>query len=603
MTRTSPVPPNFASVPALIEQAAVAVKGKIRNRGREAIISPCPISGCKGDKFAINVESGAWNCPKCGERGNGWKLAKILRLVPILPVNGSPGAGRYERPKPRITQGALDQRYATYEADLDLALAFLESRGLTLETARHFRLSVRSGSVGLPYFRDNGNLAFVKWRGMADKSMSRSPITEDMPLPVCTPLFHGYRLNLQKPVILTEGEWDAMALWQCGIANVASVTNGANGWSDEWSVALATCPQVVIAYDQDPDGEKGYAKVRDRFGRERVARLVFGDHKDANDALLAGWGPQEFGAAVGDARMEPPEILQYAKFYALEIAEDIRSGAGPEPILTGVGPFDETQRGIRPGEFSVLTAHSGEGKTTWALDLCLALAERGVPACFFTMEQQPRDTVEQIMGMCGKCAAIDMTPDQADKVAIEMPEALFIGAEPETDRVKAVLDAIRYAKIVHDVRFFVVDHLDFLIETAAHQGRYDAATHAVKSLHAAARDYHVHVLLICQPTTESGRSRTDKPRRMGIEHIAETRAARQLAHNGYVWQSSKEHNTGTLYVQKARFGPAKDNVTLRFHFDGFRFTEAGWERGRADAAPESRYRSPDCTTDKGFDDD
>jgi hypothetical protein len=46
-----------------------------------------------------------------------------------------------------------------------------------------------------------------------------------------------------------------------------------------------------------------------------------------------------------------------------------------------------------------------------------------------------------------------------------------------------------------------------------------------------------------------------------------------------MWSSDKQRNTGLLHVQKARYGPAQENITVEFLFDGFRFKEIGLRVG------------------------
>lgn len=563
-----------AVIDAVVSRCGSSV---LRERGSEVVFNPCPFGECRGDKFAINVETGLWNCPKCGEKGNSWQLVERLGCGPVRSA-----APRVRPPqKPRVPQGELDAALVESESALAAATEFLSRRKLTIDTASHFRIGVRmigdAAHLALPYFRPGGAVAFFKYRSLVGKEFLRLPSRDTMPLPECAPLFNGHRIDTTRPVLVTEGELDAMTLWQMGHDNVASLANGASSIDDSWVLVLATCPVVLAAYDQDEAGERGFAELERRLGKDRVARLRFGPHKDANDALMAGWTPEQFAAAVAEARPTHPDILKSAREIADDLVAKALSGSRPAPVMTGFPTFDQTQRGLRLGEFSILTAHTGEGKTTFLLDLALRLAQEFTPVTFFTLEQRPEDTTAQLMGMLESCAFEDMNQPLMERAARDIPPCFYVAGESLKDRLASVLAAIRYSVVVYGVKVVVIDHLDFLIQPSDGESRYSAASEAVLAIHSAARDHQVHVLLVCQPTTDSGRHRDkdDHRRPIRIEDVAETRQARQLAHNGFTWASNKDTRTGELTVAKARYGPAKEGISIKFSFDGFRFHESG----------------------------
>lgn len=385
------------------------------------------------------------------------------------------------------------------------------------------------------------------------------------------PLFSPAVLDPAFPAVLTEGEWDALTLAQMGFSNVASVANGAAGWKPEWSRLLAPCRKVYLAYDQDADGERAVQERLRQLGHEVVLRLTFGEHKDANDALKAGWTREDFDRAFAGARRFRPEIRLPAGDVALGIAQRVVGGTRPTPILTGHRDFDATQRGLRKGELTVVTAHSGSGKTTFVLDLLLRLSERGLPVLFFSMEQGPEATAEQLMGMLRHQHLADMSPEDVVAAAAAVPEGFYLGTEPEVDRVEQVIAALRFGVRVYDIRVVALDHLDYLIDPRNGESTAQAASRAMKTITRAAVELDVHVVLICQPTTESGRG----GHKLRLADMAETRLTRQLAHNGWVITSKKDINELSVHIEKARYGPAKDGLSIRYRFDGFRFEETG----------------------------
>lgn len=583
---SSPFPPHLPDgsslVAVLTAKSGCSVK---RERGSEVVLSPCPFCGKEGDRFAINVDTGLWNCPRCGEKGNAWQISQRLGLDPVMPlastfhVNGN----GHKPAKPRHTQDEVDAEVKERRAELrqnEKVIAYIKARGLTGETAKAWGIVACGNEVGFVYLRDNGRVAWVKYRDVTTKEQRIWPPKDERPLPACEPMYALPDFDASRVAVVTEGEWDAMTLWQAGSTNVVSVAHGAQTWKPEWSAMLASCPKVVLAFDQDDEGEKAAMRCVERFGGERCVRARFGEHKDANDALKDGWEPGDFLEAVECSRHYPLLILKSVRDIISDLALTMRDGTRKGAMRTGWSNLDETQRGLREGELTVVTAHTGAGKTTFTLDLALRLSEAGESVCYFSMEQGPTDTALQIVGMAARRHTEDIPPEELVAVAERVPECFLLGVEPERDRVEQIVAAIRYASVVYATRVAVIDHLDHLIETKERESRYEAASRAVKAMHKVARDHRVHLILICQPTTDSGRHRekgSSKPGEIRLEDIAETRLARQLAHNGWLVDSDKGTRTTTVFVAKARYGGAMEGVRLRYLFDGFRLSDMGRE--------------------------
>ena len=584
MTANRTYPPGIENFDDLLDRILRGTDATVKTRrGDEIVLSPCPVGDCKGDKFSINSTKGAWNCPKCGERGNAWQLVERLGIAPVAPARSTRSHSSTKSVKAkRLTQEVVTRTYEQYRNDLEhnpAVQAEIKARGLTMDTARAWGLGAKGNAVVFPYSRSTGQVGFVKFKDVTTGDQWRWPTKDEMPSPAVEPLFARRDFNPFEPVSITEGEWDTIALWQSGFQNTGSISGGASTWHDEWTTQLAPCPEVFLAYDRDEPGEKGFAKALERLGREVVRRLTFAPYKDACDALRAGWTGVDFDRAYATAPRKPPAILMSLSELAHDRVAKAKTGVCAEPISTGHPEFDRTQRGLRPGELTVVTADTGEGKTTFTLDLTLRLAERGESVLYLSMEQSPESTVDQILGMLAHRPFEDMKAGELDQALDAVPPLFFLGMEPERNRFEQVQQAIRYAHSVHGVRYVVVDHLDYLIETQRGETRYQAASEAVRAVQTAARDHDLHLVLICQPTTDSGRNRSTNAPAIRLADIAETRLARQLASNGWVWTSDKAKQTGRLFVAKARHGPAKDGITLEFRFDGFRFIETGIRAG------------------------
>jgi DNA primase len=66
-----------------------------------------------------------------------------------------------------------------------------------------------------------------------------------------------------KPAILTEGEFDALLLWQeagdlFGVAMLGSCNRGVSAKALRY---LLGCPRLLVAYDVDAEGERGAERL------------------------------------------------------------------------------------------------------------------------------------------------------------------------------------------------------------------------------------------------------------------------------------------------------------------------------------------------------
>jgi len=122
-------------------------------------------------------------------------------------------------PQPKILENALQS--AHYE--------YLATRGISKETADQYklfagrkwfaRLNKEADCIGFPYIR-NGALVGVKYRSFQEKDFTQeSGGAHD---------FFGLdNITPDRPIVIVEGEIDALTLHEAGVENVLSVPGGA----------------------------------------------------------------------------------------------------------------------------------------------------------------------------------------------------------------------------------------------------------------------------------------------------------------------------------------------------------------------------------------
>ncbi len=192
-----------------------------------------------------------------------------------------------------------------------------EIRGLDLEGL--VKLGVRWGpsqafngaeAVAVPYIK-GGELKTYKVRRVGPRQDHERPF-DWMPRGATVGLFNGDVLRdktlVDIPVIITEGEFDALAIMECGFPRTVSVPHGAaSGARYVFDAADQITGKVIIAGDADADGMEFVRAAAAALDGKEVRYCVWPDGcKDAND-VLAKYGARDLSEAINAARLVHPE--------------------------------------------------------------------------------------------------------------------------------------------------------------------------------------------------------------------------------------------------------------------------------------------------------
>ena len=227
-----------------------------RESGRE-LITKCLFNDCdrdsKGDEAHLyfSIETGQYDCKKCGEKGNLLTLAKHL---------GDTG------PKPRKTNDFNVEMVEKCHLALPPHIReYLHKRGLTDAVIDEYKLGYgqfyRKPWITIPIKDIYGNYSFFKLR--QDPAFGDDKIT--YPKGAEAQLYDWE--NLTKPnlsLVICEGEMDRLLLLSKGVPAITS-THGAMTFKDEWAEKIGKDRKIYVCFDNDEAGKKG---------SERVAKMV-----------------------------------------------------------------------------------------------------------------------------------------------------------------------------------------------------------------------------------------------------------------------------------------------------------------------------------------
>lgn len=244
--------------------------------------------------------------------------------------------------------------------------------------------------VGIPTIR---NGAVVRWKyRRIEKIEGRLNFVQDKGGEQCVwnvDALHDDTLSDQ-PVIITEGEFDAICAIQSGYPRTVSLPNGStvpqgmesSAWIDEILSRVPPTTQIIIATDADGPGEKAMRDLAVRLGAGRCRYMAYPQGcKDLNDAAKR-YGAKGVVECVNRAR--------WCKVTGVFRMSELPDVPEPQALFSGIPGLAEHYR-VRRGDFCVMTGIPGHGKSTLANDLvCRMVHQHCWPVGFASFEQSPK---------------------------------------------------------------------------------------------------------------------------------------------------------------------------------------------------------------------
>jgi twinkle protein len=326
------------------------------------------------------------------------------------------------------------------------------------------------------------------------------------------------RATAGQPIIITEGELDAIVALQCGLGRVMSVPGGAPqaetkgdgkyGFIADTLPLMSEVREFVLAVDNDPAGIALLNDLAKRLGR---GRCKFANYpagcKDLNEVLFRH-GPSGVVEAITKAKW-----LQVPGLYTMDELPPVPE---PEPMVIGIHGLAEHFR-MRLGDFSILTGMPGLGKSTFVNDLACRMAHHhGWHTCFASPEQSPQVDHRRALRTWAsrKPEAIQSKGELeiADQF-INDQFSFVVGSDDEDFDLDWLLDKLASAVVRYDAKLCVIDPWNELdhakpkdMTTTEYVGR------AIRQLKKFAKKWQVHLMVVAHPAKISRNKDGSAPR-------------------------------------------------------------------------------------------
>lgn len=409
--------------------------------------------------LSVNLDLGVWNCHHCGYTGGSGKLTKISYADKV-----------YEIPNYRDC-GLCPE-----------ALEYFRKRGISEQTLKMnqiggkiTRFSSRDEAdclvLAFPYIKDK--IVNVQFRA-EDKRFKMAPKAE-----VC---MYGFQNMVTDGVVnysrlyITEGQVDALSLYETGFQNVMSVPNGSPFEEEgkakrnppmefledpDFVSLMSSISEVVFVTDTDYQGRRLREELAKRLGVDKCYKVSYpSDCKDANDVLVKH-GPQ----ALVDCLLSPsPMIDGLCQISDLEdsllqfYAEGLTGG-----ISTGIQELDEVFT-LGEGQLVVVTGTPESYKSVFVENIAVNIAVNyGYHTAIYSPESQPVQM--QIARMCsmhnglkfGEPDDHDRMPYQDFKKSYEFLNKHITFMQPPNHTLDELLDLYQVSILANGTKVCILD--------------------------------------------------------------------------------------------------------------------------------------------------
>ncbi len=453
---------------------------------------------------------------------------------------------------------------------------WLAKRGLRSDTAEKLGVTTRSDSRGnwlvFPY-RLGGVLVNRKFRLTAEKQHEM-----DTGGRLC--LWNADTLKSQRvvdhggSVIITEGEFDALAAIQSGFQSVVSVPNGApsdriddpvnsNRYRFLWESRddLERVKKFILATDGDGPGLALAHDLASILGPERCEFVSYPEGcKDLNETLLKH-GDCALAQVINKAKPFPVRGL-----YSLD---DFPDAPPVQSMATGIECIDPYMA-IVPGTLTVFTGYSNMGKSTVMNTIIAHAIANAVPVCVASFETAPKPILRDgIAKALIGCSDYEFNGHPMHKSACaEVGGSLRIVSNALDENLEfdidTFLDTVRIAVLRDGARLVVLDPWNELEHKRARdESLTEYVGRAIRRVKAFARRYNVAFWIVAHPTKPQ-KGVNQMP---SLYDVSDSANWSNKADYGLVYhRPDKTVNEAQLAVVKVRMGlPGKCGVeTVKF---------------------------------------
>jgi len=247
-------------------------------------------------------------------------------------------------------------------------------------------------------------------------------------------------------------------------------------------------------------------------------------------------------------------------------AWDLLSNSGDvlPGLTTGLSSLDNNTTGIRPEEFWIIGGRTGDGKTSFALQIAAANCKEGVPVLIFSLEMSRRELLYRLSAQESSVPfwkirkPIHISKDEKERVRRAMQEIsawpLWVN-DAGSLSIQKLCSLARIAVRQHKIRLICVDYVQ-LVSSPARDER-ERITKVSNALRVLAKTTGVPVMAVSQLSRPRDGNQNARPNRFSLKESGSLENDAHVIVLTYRPTNSCDQPTGEdeLIIAKQRHGP------------------------------------------------
>ena len=469
------------------------------------------------------------------------------------------GTERKPKKKPTLHNGYTEK-----------VLGYCNKRGISKSTIDYVGIKENNGSVCFEYRNELGEHIANKYRFTSKEAKPKMLFEANTNI---NTLFNMDKIDITKPLIITEGEFDTLACIEAGIKNAVSIPSGVNS-SNQWITTnwdfLEQFEEIIIWFDNDEAGIKGAREVFNRLSNKSVKIVICDLANDINEVLYK-YGKEEILKQIEKAYT--PLVSGIA---TLDMIEDYNIYEA-EKLQLGIQGIDDEILGIVFGSLNVLSGRNGAGKSTILNQIYIGEAIRQDKKVFLFSGELVAGNIKEwlLRTLANEEDLVEFTAKNDRKYKMlstegkrdltEKMKDRFYLYDSDDYRIDTILQKMEILAKRQGVKVFILDNLMILEMSTTDE--YKAQSEAVKKLKAFAKKYNAIVHLVAHPRKSLNEEITK-------DDVAGTSNITNLA--DYVtilernFKEDREYDA-KLSIVKNRHTGVNASVALKFDTDRKRF--------------------------------
>lgn len=404
---------------------------------------------------------------------------------------------------------------------------YLADRALSIPMARKCGICSIEDKVYFAY-KANGEIVRWKYRSMTNKKETRfNVLPEEEKEGFKMPFYNQQNWPDKDFLIVTEGEFDCIALMQLIERNVVSLPNGAasieSTFRNQYEY-LQDYQTIYVCTDMDEAGETAAKKAMAMLSPSKYRRMIL-PCKDANEWILKDPYVEKKDVEFLMLNAKRIEDQAFTDMFSLEdsVYDEIDLG-----VSTGWKGLDQILGGLRTGEVTVVSADTGSGKSTFCINLLYNIAKQGKGVWINSYEMSYKIISRKLASVVLKRKMKFEKFNDLDKFNYKewlSKNRCYINKSNSKVDLNSLRKQFEMASYAYGVKYILIDHLDYIHSSGAKKNVYENIDDAVREIHSLAMEFDVSVILVVHPKqVEDGKEIT-------MAHLKGSAGIKQFADN------------------------------------------------------------------------